>query len=419
VSPLELCLINPEGEQSPLVSAGDLRVKDHVLASLSGETRPLLGAALREHRKAGRQNALTLLVAPRPAPEAARSDDMVTAFLASGEWVRALLEGGSGSAVELCYRALASALGPQHSSIALRIVDRETKTDPAILETDATIDVIMPHRGSDEHLQVALASLGRQSFRGRNILCFDQRPDPELVRNLAKQDDLDLFEIVPSPAGPYVCRQHFGLASTARYVAFQDSDDYSVTSRLAALAAFAEAQGADIVGSHELRLDEMKRTVEAIRYPLDVNHALTLGVGSVQLFSTTIMRSDVLRRLGGFSTIRTYAADRHFQLRASLSARVLNLDSFLYVRRRQAGSLSTAASTGMNAPDRRRINQLWNEAFQAMASGRLAAQEARSAAAKSVFRIEYALDEFMMRNLRTGVLSPALLRAHDDHANPA
>jgi hypothetical protein len=189
-----------------------------------------------------------------------------------------------------------------------------------------------------------------------------------------QHEALELYEVSPSPAGPYVPRQHFSLTSRARYVAFQDTDDFSLPARIGTLLAFAEARNADIVGCHELRCDELTRTVEAIRLPLDANRAMNCGPGAVQLFSTTVTRTDCLRRLGGFSTIRTFGADRQFQLRAHWSARMLNVDAFLYVRRLREGSLTTATETGMQSQVRQDINAAWREAFRDRQDGRLGAR---------------------------------------------
>jgi len=398
-----LCVVDSAGAVSPLASPGAFRPDDHVLASLPDSIRPLLDQALRTHRKAGGRDSLTLIVSPRPLPELARSADLITAFLASGPWAQALLEGDECSPVELCYRALALVMDCERTPIALNVVHQGQPFERWAAEENATIDLIMPHRGSDRHLLGSLASLARQTCPFRTILCFDQEPEPGLIAQLPLMPDLELFQVTPNPAGPYVPRQHFALKSNARYVAFQDSDDVSLPCRLETLAACADATGADVVGSHEIRIDETLRMVAAIRYPVDVNRALSLGDGSVQLFPSTLVRTSLLKRLGGFSTNRAYAADRHFQLRAFWHARIVNLDSFLYVRRRRAESLSTSAATGMDSDERRRINQLWDEAFQR-------SKIAGSAEAEPVLDLEPAQDRFLICNLCTGTAEAAVLR---------
>ena len=398
-----LLLIDPRDQVSPLVSDSEFDPGTSVLACLSADTRTLLQDALRRHRCVGPKNALTLLVPPRTPPETCvRKDDAITAFLASGPWARAILGWNSCSPSERCFRALASVLNDAHASIALDIVHKTEQLGNAPEPPRVDVDVVLAHRGNDHHLRVALSSTLDQSYACRTILCFDQTPDPSLCRELAQREDLELFEVVPSPAGPYVPRQHFGLISQARYVAFQDTDDFSLPSRLETLVAFAESRNADIVGCHELRCNELTRNVEAIRLPLDVNQALGSAPGAAQLLATTITRIDCLRRTGGFSTNRRFGADRQFQLRAHWTARMLNVDDFLYVRRLREGSLTTAKATGMNSWIRQEINRRWREAFRAR-------QDGLSALDDSALRVELAQKPFLIRDLRTGDTCPALL----------
>jgi len=374
-----------------------------ILAALSDNTRALIPEALRRHRRAGGGDALTLLVPPRTPPtERIRRDDILTDFLASGPWASGLRGWSDRAPPERCFRALRAALADRDPPVALDIVHRPEPEEEPPAPAGASADMILAHRGGDQYLGAAVASVIGRSFAGRTILCFDQEPDPAHCRALMQYEALELYEVSPNPAGPYVPRQHFALESSARYVAFQDTDDVSLPGRIEKLLGFAEARGADIVGCHELRFDEMTRTVEAIRLPLDANRGLDCGPAAVQLFSTTITRAECLRRLGGFSTVRTFGADRQFQLRAHWSARMLNVDSFLYVRRIREGSLTTAAETGMQSQVRKDANAAWIDAFSAYRDG-------RAGLAESALAVEPARTPFVIRNLRTGAVFPALL----------
>jgi hypothetical protein len=400
--------VDPDGSASSLRPVDGFIPHRSTLLCLSHATQPLFETAIERHRSGAGENALTLLVAPRAPPElSARNDGAVTAFLASGEWTKSLLDGQPRTAGQLCYHALSSALSQEHQPVTLAVVHATENLDVRVPEPGVCIEAIMPHRGRDDHLLVALRGLGSQTKRCRTIVCFDQRPDTELRKILANESDLGLFEVLPSPAGPYVPRQHFGLQSNADYVAFQDSDDFSISQRLGAMVAHAERNDADIVGCHELRLDEITGTVEAIRFPLDVNRALGLAAGHAQFFPTTIVRTEALRRIGGFSTVRRFGADRDFLLRAHWCSRILNLDAFLYIRRRRRGSLTTARLTSLRSPLRRWLSWRWKRAFAAVADG-------RASVAASALRVEHAHQRLMIRDLRTGTEGPASLRAAAD-----
>lgn len=403
VATAALSIIEPDGRISPIEADRDFDPDAAILASLSADTCVLLPEALRRHRRAAPGDALTLLVPPRTAPETGvRRDDAITSFLASGPWARAILRWRDCTPAERCFRALATVLNGGYASIALNIVHKHPEAEETRVRASVGVDVVLAHRGSDDHLRAAISGVLNQTHASRNILCFDQAPDPSLCSELAQTGRLELFETVPSPGGPYVPRQHFGLTSQVRYVAYPDTDDFTLPEWIETLVAFAESRSADIVGCHELRCDELTRTVEAIRYPLDANRALRSGPGSTQLLPTTITRTDCLRRVGGFSTVRTFAADRQFQLRAHWSARMLNVDEFLYVRRRREGSLTTAAATGMQSEIRQEVNRQWREAFRARHEGRLGLGD-------SALRVEVAPEGFVIRDLATGAACPAML----------
>lgn len=403
VAAAPLSVVDSTDRISPLLADGDFDPDATILASLSDDTGILLPHALRRHRSAGPGDALTLLVPPRTPPEVGvRWEDAITAFLASGPWARAVLGWKSCAPPERCFRALSTVLNDGYASVVVNIVHKTEEGEDVQAPPSVGVDVVLAHRGSDDHLRAAISSILNQTYASRTILCFDQAPDPSLCRELAQRGGLELFETVPSPAGPYVPRQHFSLTSQARYVAFQDTDDFSLPSRIEALLAFAESRSADSVGCHELRCNELTRTVEAIRYPLDANHALASGPGAVQLLPTTVARTDCLRRAGGFSTIRTFGADRQFHLRAHWSARMLNVDEFLYVRRIREGSLTTSAATGMQSRIRQDINRQWRDAFRARQEGRIALED-------SALRVEPAQRQFLIRDLRTGRTCPAVL----------
>ena len=398
-----LNVIDADGRVAPILPGRPYDAAQSILAALPANTQMLIPHALQRHRQAGAGSALTLLVPPRTPPETGiRRDDVVTGFLASGPLAQSILDGEACSPRERCFRALSAVLSDDRAAIPLEIVHTASPDEPLPTPVSVSADIILAHRGGDQYLHTAVASILQPGHDGRTILCFDQRPDPAQLHALAQFETLELYEVSPSPAGPYVPRQHFSLTSHARYVAFQDTDDFSLPARIPALLAFAEAHDADIVGCHELRCDELTRTVESIRLPLDANAGLRDGPIAVQLFATTVIRTDCLRRLGGFSTIRTFGADRQFQLRAHWSARMLNVDAFLYVRRLREGSLTTAVSTGMDSQVRIRANAAWVEAFNARKEGRIALD-------RSALRVEPSPTHFEIRDLRTGQGVPALL----------
>jgi len=116
--------------------------------------------------------------------------------------------------------------------------------------------------------------------------------------------------------------------------------------------------------------------VSAIRYPLDASGGLArIGAGHQLLFPTTLVRRDVFERVGGFSTNRIYSLDVNFWLAASLHARLRNVDEFLYVRRRRAGSLTMRADIGTHSDARMALRAVRTADYLDVRDGRKAIED--------------------------------------------
>jgi hypothetical protein len=129
--------------------------------------------------------------------------------------------------------------------------------------------------------------------------------------------------------------------------------------------------GAALVGSHELRLDELRGRVTATRFPLDVDAALRVRPHHPMLFPSTLIRRDGYFAIGGLSTDRAFAYDTQFVFRASFGLRLANVDEFLYIRRRRAGSLTTTPATALGTPIRVELLASWVRDFHAIKANRL------------------------------------------------
>lgn len=156
---------------------------------------------------------------------------------------------------------------------------------------------------------------------------------------------------------------------TQPFVLFHDSDDLSCTDRVRWLSSAINNGDLDLVGSHELRLDEMRRQIIAVRYPLDVIRALGSGSTHPQLHPSTMLRRDAYSRIGGFSTFTVFGADTQFLLRAYFRARIRNVDEFLYIRRRHTDALTMRPDTGYGTPARLSVEAPWRADFKMILSG--------------------------------------------------
>jgi hypothetical protein len=151
----------------------------------------------------------------------------------------------------------------------------------------------------------------------------------------------------------------------------QDSDDLSCYDRFVMQSNALAETGCDIVGSHELCLDEMRGVVQPVRFPLDSSAALALCANHALLHGTLMTYRSVFFDLGGLSTDLIIANDTQFLLRAHFNSSIRNVDEFLYIRRRHAASLTNAPETIFDNPLRRRLSSVWTHDFDAIKRGEL------------------------------------------------
>lgn len=208
--------------------------------------------------------------------------------------------------------------------------------------------LVIPHKGTIKLLKRCLSHLNNTKFCASDInLCFDdmshKKIDGKQFSNLKTK--LKIFLNVPSNVGPYPPRHYSILNSDKEYIFFQDSDDISVNRRFLKQLDEIKKRNLDMIGSHELRVDQFARSLILIRYPLEV-----VKFDSAQLFyplfhpSSLITRSAYLKAKG-FSTNRRFGYDYQFLLRCCFILKMGNIDDFLYIRFKRPNSLTTNSAT--------------------------------------------------------------------------
>jgi len=340
---------------------------------IDASTRMLTMAALARHADLDRgPSRLTLIAPPRDAPlDDRRSDEELFSFLATPDLAARI---DFDTPLETwCYQLMHSVLADVRLGVDVAVVHKDAPT-PRAPKPWSPVDVIIPHRGREQHLRLCVDSVLRQDAATRIVVGLDQKARcTRLLKDLQAQPSASVYQLDPSPAGPYVVRHHLGHAAKCAYMLGQDSDDVSVGARLAMLLAASAETGAGIVGSHELCVQEVRRQVLAVRYPLDASAAIDrIGAGHQVLFPATLVRRDVFEAVGGFSTDKIFSLDVNFWLAASLLTEVRNVDEFLYIRRRRAGSLTMRRDIGNQSRIRRRIRDQRTSEFAAVREGRLA-----------------------------------------------
>jgi glycosyltransferase involved in cell wall biosynthesis len=156
----------------------------------------------------------------------------------------------------------------------------------------------------------------------------------------------------PLNVGPYRLIQQVIEDTNYDAYLFQDADDWSTCDRLAKLLQAAAETGAELLGTQELRVVEEQSRLIPVNYPLDVNTALSKKPGHPLLHPTSLVKRDLVLRLGGFATGLRFSGDTEFLLRSAFDARIVNIPDYCYFRQKRANSLSTAPDTSLDSPAR-------------------------------------------------------------------
>ena len=372
-------------------------------------SRLLLAKALAEHWKANtHEHRLTIIVAPKAPPRDTRRTDAPVVSLIATAGLFGLVDVRRLPASAWCFEFLKRALRGPALEIDIQIVHTLAPTITSASEGNCLTTI--SHRGPERYLRLSVESIRRQSHATDVWVAIDQKyPCCRLLADAKDDARLRIYQMLPHPAGPFVALQAFSRASDTDFIARQDSDDFALPNRLGRLIGTARASDAGLVGSHELQLNEVTRQVLPVRYPLDVNRALDeFGPAYQALLPTTVVSRQAFEQVGGISTTRIFTLDVEFWLNASMRTRIVNVDEFLYIRRRHARSLTMRADIGMASLIRRRYHRLRTSDFRKVKAGLLDLEQ-------SSLAIRHRTEPVDFLNLKTGISRRVIL----DEVGPA
>jgi hypothetical protein len=362
-------LVGPEVNVVVVLSPGLVRLFEQSTAALFHQAQSL-------------GSSVTILVPWKEPPTlSVRFDGLVSSFWCTASVFHELLAVVSIDVVDdLCFNLLSAILNGGVDVQRLFVKQLPLQSARELPPADHTGALIMAHRGASKYLEVALTFLQRAaSFSMLSVrVGLDTQETDEYQAMLRSFQNIEFYKVSPAPAGPYVIRQQLVELSSEGFLVFQDSDDISCYDRFIVQQAEMRKTKADLIGCHQLRVDEIERRVEAFRFPLDVSAALsatnsaslTYQAKEPLLHATAMVVRQGFVNAGGFSTDQKIANDTQFMLRAYFTLQMRNVDSFLYIQRRHSRALTVAKATALDTPLRRSLGSRWAVDFEAVKDGR-------------------------------------------------
>jgi len=262
-------------------------------------------------------------------------------------------------------------------------LDRDVEIRHAVKSGHRKIKVVSPGKRvlalipffrCEAWLDRCLTSMENQTRSLDGIVVIDDASPLPPLSILARHPKVTLLRSKDN-VGPYRLIQQVIRDTGYDAYLFQDADDWSSPKRLAALLAEAARTGASLIGCQEIRMLEEEKFALPVSYPLDVNQALAKRPGHPLLHPTSLVFRDLVMSVGGFSTGFRFGADTEFLLRAVHLGKVVNSSHYGYYRRHRSNSLTTAKTTGLNSPERKKmlkaITARANENLASVANGGL------------------------------------------------
>jgi len=206
------------------------------------------------------------------------------------------------------------------------------------------VSVVMPVYNAERWLPEAVDSILRQSADDLELLIVDNGSTdrgPELANDYARRDGR--IRVLFEPRRGLSRALNRGLeAARGALVARLDADDLAAPDRLERQAAFLAAHpDVGLVGSWAVEIDDRGRPVGQ-RTPETRSEILSLMLGRCNPFihSSVMLRTDLVRELGGYRPAFEAAEDYDLWLRIAEVSRVANLPEALVSYRIHGGGVS-------------------------------------------------------------------------------
>jgi glycosyltransferase involved in cell wall biosynthesis len=210
--------------------------------------------------------------------------------------------------------------------------------------TTPAISVIMPVRNGAQWLAEAVASVRAQDFPDFEFLIVDDGSDDGTVALLSRfaAADCRIRLVRQAPQGIVPALNTAITKARAPYLARLDADDRARSDRLGKQFAFMQAHPEiGLLGTLAERIDAAGRVVGRLAPPTDpATLAQVLERTNPFVHSSTMMRTALVRQLGGYRVAFRAAEDYDLWLRMAEASGTANLANYLSQHRWHGSSMS-------------------------------------------------------------------------------
>lgn len=232
----------------------------------------------------------------------------------------------------------------------------------------------MPVYNGETYLAEAIDSILSQTFADFELILVDDASrdaSADICREYVARDKRLRFVQLEQNVGAGGARNRGIAAASGDYIVFMDCDDVSLPQRLQNQVAFLDANpdiGLLGVCGH-LTSSDTRTVLHTFDLPqMHCLIALDMFVGVGIIYSTLMLRQELLRSIGGFEKGRRHGEDRElpWRLLFEKKAKSANLQDYLVLYRRHDGSTSLNRDASQLAETAEvlthMLRQVWGEA---------------------------------------------------------
>ena len=200
-----------------------------------------------------------------------------------------------------------------------------------------TVTVLITAYNEEEKIERCLDSILEQTFRDMEILVINDGSKDrtgEIVRRVMEENPDRRIRLIDRENRGRVPSLNEGIwKAEGKYIAIQDADDYSLPERLEKQTSyFAAHPEVDVLGTAYIRLDDIRGEKYVRAYPEDdasIKREMCKYIPMCQ--GSVMMKSETIRRAGGYDESCKDAEDLDLWLRLGKQATFANLREPYYV----------------------------------------------------------------------------------------
>jgi hypothetical protein len=217
--------------------------------------------------------------------------------------------------------------------------------DIVVIGATPRVTVLMSVYNGGEYLDEAVSSIRDQSFEDFEFIIINDGSTDNSVACLDRhaQEDARIRILYQDNRG-LVGSLNRGLAEArAGLVARMDSDDFALSHRLEAQVRRMDSDPSLVLlGGHIQVVKDIGGDSRTIRFPVGEHAVLhSLYYGSPVAHPTVMMRTDLVRSIGGYRPFYAHCEDYDLWLRMSEIGKIDNLDDIMLKYRQHGNNVST------------------------------------------------------------------------------